>query len=151
MVNASTHASCRPRRFVLAGLAVLACACDRRHQETPVNPGHRHQIYDMAWRRGQNDRLTPLPNNWQRYEAKLEPFADVPDRGHIFSTGYDDGFNQHPEEQRDDAEMDYDSGYRSGEEDAWQRKPSVLPTEPNHAKGYGDGFNHRPHAYGRPY
>jgi hypothetical protein len=134
---------------LLALLLLAAC-----HHDSPpaiIDPSRRHAVYDMAWRRGQNDRLTPLPNNWQRYQSKLAPFADVPGRELIFSTGYDDGFNQSPEDQRNDAEMAYDAGYRTGQEDVWQHKPATPPAEPDHAKGYGDGFNHRPHAYGRPY
>ncbi|MDB6137194.1 MAG: hypothetical protein JWO94_266 [Verrucomicrobiaceae bacterium] len=133
----------------------LLNACHRDAVIVTINPERRHQIYDMAWRLGQHDRLTPLPNHWQRYQQKLGPFADVPERETIFSTGYDDGFAQHPEEERDVAEMAYDMGYRSGQTDAWQHKTATPKANAfdheAYVKGYGDGFNGRSHAFGRPY
>ena len=127
------------------------------HQDKPaaINPERRHQIYDIAWRRGFSDQLTPLSNDWKRYQAKLEPYADVPEREAIFSTGYDDGFHQHPEQERDFWEMSYDGGYRNGQMDVWQHKAASTKTETfdheAYAKGYGDGFNGRSHQYQRPY
>ena len=136
---------------LIIGMTLAAC-----HRYAPApNPEPRWQIYDMAWRRGQSDRLTPLPNDWKRYQAKLAPFADVPEREAIFSTGYDDGFSQHPEEQRGVDEMAYDEGYRNGKLDAWSHKPARSTTDASdrevRQKGYADGYNGRPHQYHRPY
>lgn len=139
------------------GLIAMLMMLTSCHRSTPasINPVRRHQIYDIAWRRGLADQLTPLPNNWKRYQAKLEPYGDVPNRETIFSAGYDDGFHQHPEQERDIPEMAYDGGYRNGQEDAWQHKPANDKTNTfdheAYTRGYGDGFNGRSHAFGRPY
>ena len=128
-------------------------ACHKAEQT--INPERKHQIYDIAWRRGLADQLIPLSANWRRYEAKLAPYEEVPDREHIFATGYDDGFHQHPEQERDWPEMSYDGGYRNGEMDVWQHKAANVKTDTfdieDYAKGYGDGFNGRLHKYQRPY
>ena len=135
---------------------VLATGLSGCHRDVPsINPERRHQIYDIAWRRGFSDQLTPLPNDWKRYQAKLDPYVDVPERETIFSAGYDDGYHQHPEQERDFWEMSYNGGYRNGQMDAWQHKTASTRTETfdheAYAKGYGDGFNGRSHQYKRPY
>lgn len=139
----------------------ILAACHRAVPPAP-DPEPRWQIYDMAWRRGQSDRLTPRPKDWQRYRDKLASFAAVPDCEAIFSTGYDDGFNQSPEDQRDVDEMAYDEGYRRGRLAAWHADfagPNPSPTGKEtdahdreaRRKGFADGINGRPHRYGRPY
>lgn len=137
--------------FLIALIALSAC-----HNDKPaINPERRWQIYDIAWSRGFSDRLTPVPPDWTRYRQKLLPFQDVPEREALFTTGYDDGFHQHPEEERGVSEMAYDSGYRAGKLDAWDHKPTSSQSDAfdheAYAKGYGDGFNGRSHAFGRPY
>lgn len=156
-LRSSTSASC----ILITVLCCVLTACHRINPPAP-DPEPRWQIYDLAWRRGQSDRLTPRSHDWKRYSDKLAPFANVPDREAIFSSGYEDGFNQSPEDQRNEDEVAYDEGYRNGRLAAWHGKlagsnPSP-PGKENDAhdvevrrKGFADGFNGRPHQYGRPY
>ena len=141
--------------IIVTTLLVVVTGCHRIDTPAPLNPERRWHIYDVAWRRGFSDELTPLSNDWERYRGKLDPFADVPEREAIFRSGYDDGFHQHPEQERDFPEMSYDGGYRNGQMDAWLGKaPNTVTStfDPEaYARGYGDGFNRRPHAFGRPY
>ena len=145
----------RSGRLIIAiAMGSMLGAC-RDEKPPPINPEQRWQLYDVAWNRGFSDRLTPLPQDWTRHRQKLIPFQQVTERETIFSTGYEDGFHQHPEEERDVNEMAYDAGYRSGRLDAWSHKPARAATstlnQEAYAKGYSDGFHGRSHAFHRPY
>ncbi len=139
--------------FLLAGMiavAMLPVGCHRPEPPVP-NPESQWRLYDIAWNCGFRDRLTPLPPHWERYRQKLAPFKELAENEAIFETGYDDGFAQHPEEQRDADEMAYDEGYRSGRLDAWRHHPAGASGRDERARGYDDGFNGRRHKFHRPY
>lgn len=139
MTTASSHL----RVIALIWLAIsMLPACKRN---TP-DPQRAFTLYDIAWRCGQRDRLTPLSRDWHRYDAKLADFAEVPQRDAIFESGYADGFEQHPDEPVSDTIGDYDRDFRRGRSDAWQGKPPATSTP-----GYLDGFHARKHIHGRPY
>jgi len=133
------------RRQLLSTLAALLIlpACKRKARPTPERA---FTLYDIAWRCGQRDRLLPLPRDWHRYAAKLAPFAELPNREHLFAVGYQDGFDQHPDEPVSDPILDYDRAFRRGRADAWNHKPAADSTQ-----GYRDGYDGTPHAHGRPY
>ena len=134
----------------MMAMAALFLGCRPQGYSAP-NPEQQWQLYDVAWNCGFRDRLTPLAPDWKRYRQKLIPFKELAEREVIFEAGYDDGFAQHPEEQRDADEMDYDGGYRSGRLDAWRHKPASTSDGAVRAKGYADGFNGRRHEFHRPY
>ena len=130
------------RRFLLTALlAIPACK-----PAPKPNPERGFTLYDIAWRCGQRDRLTPRDRDWHRYDLKLASFADVPERELIFQGGYADGFEQHPDEPVSDPIHTYDRDFRRGRLDAWQGTPAIEATE-----GYRDGFYGRKHKHGRPY
>ncbi len=129
----------RPILFGLLAFFIPAC-------KPTINPERAFTLYDIAWRCGQRDRLTPNPRDWHRYEDKLRNFTEVPNRAAVFEAGYDDGFDQHPDEPVSDTLLDYDRAFRRGRLDAWQHQPAQDSTA-----GYRDGFGGRPHAFHRPY
>lgn len=110
------------------------------------NPERRFTLYDIAWRCGQRDRLLPQSRDWQRYRKKLVDFAMLPDREAVFAAGYEDGFDQHPDEPVSDTILDYDREFRRGRTDAWAGKDSGAKTQ-----GYRDGHEGRKHTFGRGY
>ena len=130
------------RRSLLFWLLLLP-AC--KPAPTP-DPERGFTLYDIAWRCGQRDRLTPLSRDWHRYEAKLATFTEVPDREAIFQSGYADGFEQHPDEPVSDTILEYDRDFRRGRVDAWKGVPSTKTSS-----GYRDGHDGRPHQHGRVY
>ena len=128
--------------FAATGLLVLPCC----KPKVTANPERTFTLYDVAWRNGQRDRLLPLPRDWHRYKEKLAPYASVTSRETIFAAGYNDGFDQHPDEPVSDTILDYDREFRRGRIDAWQGKAATSSTP-----GYSDGFAGRKHAHDRPY
>ena len=130
-------------RFLLSILLITLVACNR--DPGPV-PELKFELYDLGWQRGFNDQLIPNKADWERFRSVIDEYASVPDRDRLFSTGYSDGYHQHPEVPRDEAEMQYDRDFRQGRHDAWAGAPKA-----NRKAGYSDGYEQRPHRFTRPY
>ena len=128
---------------VLCLFTMMLAACK---PAPSADPERAFTLYDIAWRCGQRDRLTPNPRDWHRYADKLAAFTEVPDREAVFAGGYEDGFDQHPDEPMSDPVLDYDREFRRGRSEAWQGKSSS-----GSSPGYLDGFGNSKHAFGRPY
>lgn len=129
-------------RFVFL-LVLFLSAC---HRDPGPNPQLKFELYDLGWRHGFNDQLIPNKPDWQRFRSVIEEYLTVPDRETIFSTGYDNGYHQHPEVPPDDDELAYDRVFRQGRRDAWASQPKVNTEAP-----YLDGYEQRPHKFMRPY
>lgn len=131
------------------GMGLVSCKPAPDPTPTP-SPERAFVLYDIAWRCGQRDNLTPLSHDWQRYRDKLTGFEELPEREKIFRSGYDDGFAQHPEEPLSEALVEYDRAFRRGRVDAWMKKARSA-AEAESSAGYEDGFSGKAHAHGRPY
>ena len=108
-----------------------------------INPERQFELYDYARYLGRNDNLTPRPRDPERYASQFAEYADLPNAKDLYRDGYNDGFDQHPEEPLALDEADYDRDYRQ----ALKHQPAANSNSP----GYQDALNHKPHRYGRPY
>ena len=128
-------------------LIVASLAWWLQRDALPVrNPERRFELYDFARYLGRNDNLTPRSRDPRRWEEKLGEYADLADARAILEKGYNDGFDQHPEEPMRLDEETYDRDYRSGLRDRTAGKPPAMQTP-----GYEAGYNGTAHRYGRPY
>jgi hypothetical protein len=130
-------------RFLLSILLLTLAACQR---DRGPDPQLKFELYDLGWQRGFNDQLIPNKPDWQRFRGVIDEYKTVVDRDALFSTGYADGYHQHPEVPRDEDELTYDFAFRHGRCDAWAGKPSAST-----ANAYLDGYEQRPHRFTRPY
>lgn len=132
--------------FVFSGAAFSGCS---RRPPAP-SPETRHRLYDKAWQWGRRDRLLGVASNTARYSDRLaqhQPAFGTEEMLRVLDKGYEDGFNQHPEEEMGLEESVYDKGYRQGQMDAWAKQPQPPAT----TLDYRDGYLGRQHRFGRPY
>lgn len=134
--------------FCLALLVSAWWLSSHRPHSKPLNdPLRSFELYDFGWFCGQNDRLTPRPRDPMRYAEQIAAYRDLDEFQKVFSQGYDNGFNHHPDEPpMSESESSYDHEFRRGRTDAWNRNPASAASP-----AYRDGFEGRAHTFGRPY
>ncbi len=136
------------RSVVLVLLVLAGIVWWRRPVAAPeINPERQFELYDYARYLGRNDNLTPRPRDPERYASQFAEYADLPNARDLYRDGYNDGFDQHPEEPMSLDECSYDQDYRKALRD---RAKGMLAAD-NRSLGYLDAANHKPHRFGRPY